>query len=215
MANLDVQPKKKGSVLPWILAAIAAVLLLLFFAKGCNGGDDHLTTEHDTATTTVEPAPADHTTTASGNWDNVDMNSPAVNYEEITDKNIEVRGNDQYGIYGLGENVLFDKGSASIKKDAESNLQQIAASINKRYANGEVRIFGYTDSTGDANANQQLAQQRAAAVQNWLSTNGKISSDKVSLHAVGEANPTSSNATEEGRKENRRVKIVARAANAR
>jgi len=33
---------------------------------------------------------------------------------EITDKNINVRGNDNYGIYG--ENILFDegKGNASV-----------------------------------------------------------------------------------------------------
>jgi outer membrane protein OmpA-like peptidoglycan-associated protein len=211
MANLDVQPKKRGGgMIMWILLALGLLLLLVLLAKGCSGSDD--SAEHH-ATDTTTAATAHTTTTAAdgtGTWDDVDFNAPAVQYQEITDKNIDVRGNDRYGIYGLGENVLFDKGSAEIKKDAEANLQQISASIGQRYKDGEIRIFGFTDSTGDAQANMQLAQQRAEAVRSWLSSKGNISNANISVQSMGETKPTANNATEEGREQNRRVNIVAR-----
>jgi outer membrane protein OmpA-like peptidoglycan-associated protein len=215
MANLDVQPKKRGgTMMTWILLAIGLLLLLVLLAKGCSG-EDHDADSHATDTMNVSHAEADHTAdgtaaTAAGTWNDVDFNAPAVRYEEITNRDIEVRGNDRYGIYGLGENVLFDKGSAEIKKDAEANLQQISASIGQRYKDGEIAIFGFTDSTGGAEANMQLAQQRAEAVRNWLSAKGNISNTNISVQSLGENKPTASNATEAGREQNRRVNIVAR-----
>lgn len=38
MANLDVQPKKR-SILPWILTALAALILLFLLSRGCNDNE--------------------------------------------------------------------------------------------------------------------------------------------------------------------------------
>ena len=54
---------------------------------------------------------------------------------------------------------------------------------------------------------------RAEAVRNWLTQNGNISQDRISVHPVGEADPVASNQTAEGRQQNRRVEIVARRGN--
>ncbi|GEO12274.1 OmpA family protein [Segetibacter aerophilus] len=210
MANLDVQPKKKGSILPWLLLALGLLALLFFLFKGCgkNEGDTNTTTamSSDSASTSATAS------AASSSWDDIDFNGPRANYEEITDSNINVRGNNNYGIYGVGENILFDKGKSDIRSAAEQNLQQISASIAKRYSGGEVRIYGYTDATGDAAANKQLAEQRAASVRSWLVKNGKVDEGRISLHPIGEAQPVASNATSEGRQQNRRVEIVAKGA---
>lgn len=204
MANLDVEPKKKSSILPWIIAAIAVILIILLLTKGCNR-------DKDTAVATDTTAAAANTmSTVDTSWGDVDFNAPPANYEEITDTSINVRGNSNYGIYGLGENILFDHGQATIKTSAEANLKQIAASIEKRYNGGNIRIYGFTDSTGTEAVNKELAEKRAEAVRNWLVTNGKIANDKISLHPVGEAQPTATNATAEGRQLNRRVEIVAK-----
>lgn len=208
MANLDVQPKKKGSMLPLILIALVVLALLAFLARGCgNDADDDATPHANDTVVATTPA-----TGVNNSWDDVNFDAPAVQYEEITNRDIEVRGNEHYSIYGLGEDVLFEKGSADIKNGAEANLQQIAASLNKRYNGGEVRIYGYTDSTGSADANRNLAQKRAESVRNWLTTKANISSDKTTVHSMGETQPASSNDTEGGRQQNRRVKIVARTA---
>ncbi len=210
MAELNVQPKKKTSFLPWLLLLLG-IAALLWFLLGRNRDNK------DVATTTAATTPSTDTSTANGaaantnaeNWSNVDFNAPAANYDEVTDKNINVRGNSNYAIYGMGENVLFDEGKATIRSDAEGNLKQITGSIGKRYNGGQVRVYGFTDAQGSAGSNKELAQQRADAVKNWLQNNG-IDASRISVNAIGEAQPVATNSTEAGRQQNRRVEIVAR-----
>jgi outer membrane protein OmpA-like peptidoglycan-associated protein len=204
MADLNVQPKKK-SMLPWILLILGLLALLFFLLRGCGDKDNDAVATTDT----VSAAPG-NTAAASGSWDDVDFNAPAATYPEITDTNITVRGNTNYGIYGLGENILFDEGKSTIKADAEENLKQITTSIAQRYKGADIRIYGYTDAVGSAGYNKELAEQRAQAVSAWLTANGNIGNDKISLQPVGEERPVATNATSEGRKQNRRVEIVAR-----
>lgn len=209
MADLDVQPKKRsGSVLPWILLALGIIALLIYLVRRNNAGDAVATTT-DSATTTVSNAANNTANAVRDWWDRVDFGAPAARYDEVTDKNIDVRGNDQYGIYGMNENVLFDEGKSTIRPQAEANLKQIASSIGKRYNGGPVRIYGHTDAVGSAGYNKELAEQRAEAVQAWLVKNGSISASNVTLHPVGESQPVASNNTEAGRQQNRRVEIVA------
>lgn len=206
MAELNVQPKKKTNFLPWLLLLLG-VLALLWFLFTRNKDDKEVA-----ATTTTAADTTTNTNNVTADWDSVDFNAPAVNYEEITDKNINVRGNSNYGIYGLGENILFDEGKAEIRSDAQANLKQIAGSIGKRYNGGEVRIYGFTDAQGTAAANKELAQQRADAVKGWLQSNG-MDAGHLSVNAIGEAQPVATNSTEAGRQQNRRVEIVARGGN--
>ena len=207
MAELNVQPKKKTNILAWILllAGIAALIWWLTRDK-----KEDVATTPTTDTMTTQPTVNN---TASTDWNGIDFNAPSVNYNEITDKNINVRGNNSYGIYGLGENILFDEGKSTLRTDAEANLKQITASISKRYNGGEVRVYGYTDSTGSTGANQELAQQRADAVKGWLQNNG-VDASRISVNAIGEARPVATNSTEAGRQQNRRVEIVARSGSA-
>jgi outer membrane protein OmpA-like peptidoglycan-associated protein len=211
MAELDVKPKDhKTAWWLWLLIALIALAVLFYFVRGCNATDDRTGTATGTDTSTT--AITDNTRVDSRDWNDIDFNAPGASYEEITDKNINVRGNDNYAIYGLGENVLFDTDKSSIRNDAEENLKQIASSLSKRFNEGEIRIFGYTDAEGSAGYNKKLAEERAESVRNWLVKNGNVTENKISVHPVGEAKPVASNTTEQGRQENRRVEIVARRA---
>jgi outer membrane protein OmpA-like peptidoglycan-associated protein len=219
MAELNVQPKKKTSWLPWLIAAIVLLSLIFLLSRGCNDNSNDTGAGADTTSATQNggaevgaTTPADGNMAGSGNWDNIDRNAPAASYEEITDRNIDVRGNDNYGIYSLGESVLFDTDKSTIRKNAEQNLGQIAASINKRFNGGEVRVYGFTDSVGSAGYNKELAEQRAAAVRSWLAANGGMDSSRISVNPIGEGRPVASNSTEQGRQQNRRVEIIARKA---
>lgn len=217
MADLDVQPKKKsGSILPWVLLGLGLLALIIFLARGCNDNNvkDGAATTTDSVTNTVSNTASTATERVRDWWDDVDFNAPAAKYDEITDRNVNVRGNNNYGIYGINETVLFDEGKSTIRSGAESDLKQIAASIGKRYNGGNIRVYGYTDAVGSAGYNKELAEQRAQAVQNWLVKNGNVSENRISVHPVGEANPVASNATEKGRQQNRRVEIVAHSGNA-
>lgn len=216
MAELNVQPKKKSSILPWLIAAIVVIGLLFFLLRGCNNNDQNGNGVDTTAaaSTSTDTTAAVRTTTPAnaGDWSNIDQNAPAASYQEITDKNIDVRGNDNYGIYSLGEDILFDNDKSTIRKSAEPNLKQIAASISQRFNGGDVRVYGFTDSVGSAGYNKDLAEQRAAAVRSWLATNAGIDSSRISLNPIGEGRPVASNNTAQGRQQNRRVEIIARKA---
>ncbi len=205
MANLDVQPKKKSFGWIWILLLLVIIGALYYYFKGRPAETDNVTTA-----TTVPAAADTEAGMASSNWDSIDRNSPSASYEEISDTNIFTRSNSSYSIYSLGENVLFDQGKSTINKSAEPGLKQVASSIEKRFANGEVRIYGYTDAAGTDIANKMLAQERAESVKNWLTANTKIGENNISLHPMGEAKPVATNATPDGRQQNRRVEIVAR-----
>jgi outer membrane protein OmpA-like peptidoglycan-associated protein len=213
MADLDVQPKKKSkSGLPWILLGLGVLALIIFLLRGCNDDNnaDSIGAAPDSSANNNNMAQAgDASTNAVADWwDNVDMNAPAASFDEITNKDISVRGNEKYGIYGIGESILFDEGKSSIKPQAEANLKQIVASVNKRYQGGNIRIYGYTDAVGSAGYNKELAEQRTEAVKNWLSKSG-IPTANLTTHPVGEAQPRASNDSQEGRRQNRRVEIVA------
>jgi general secretion pathway protein D len=74
-----------------------------------------------------------------------------------------------------------------------------------------VEIRGHTDDTGDAGFNLRLSQQRADSVRSYLISKG-IAADRLSALGLGETAPIASNATEEGRAQNRRVTLELRPA---
>ena len=133
-----------------------------------------------------------------------------VKFKEINLPDVSVRGDDDYSVYGLEEKVLFDTGKSDIKASASNALNQIVASIGQRYGKNQIQVMGFADSRGDKDFNKELSEQRAEAVKNWLTTNGKIDASRLSVEPMGEAMPAASNATAAGRKENRRVEIAVR-----
>ena len=214
MADLNVEPKKKTSVLPWLLLALAILAVVFFFTRD-NDNDDNTVMAADSTAAAPATIGADATpdnTRRDDDWANVDLKSPSQKYDEIENKDINVRGTNEYAVYDLGEHVLFAEGKSEIQKNAIANLKQVAASIKKRFDNGQVRLYGFTDSQGDQQSNLQLSEARAEAVRRWLITEGGIAESRISMNAKGEADPKESNASEEGRKENRRVQIVAKKA---
>ena len=70
-----------------------------------------------------------------------------------------------------------------------------------------VLIEGHTDSTGSVDHNLNLSQHRANAVLSLLASQGL---DRTRLEAIGFGmeRPMADNATNEGRRRNRRVELV-------
>lgn len=107
----------------------------------------------------------------------------------------------------LNENaVRFDTGKATLTAAAKANLNKLVP-VFKEYADTNIEIFGYTDSTGSSEFNLSLSQKRADAVKNYLSSNGLISS-RFKITGKGIADPIASNDTPEGRSQNRRVEFA-------
>jgi len=100
--------------------------------------------------------------------------------------------------------VTFDVDSATIKPSFTSTLAKVSE-VMTRYR-PSVQIVGHTDSTGAADYNQRLSEQRAEAVKNYLVAAG-ASAYSITTSGAGESQPRESNATEAGRAMNRRVEL--------
>ena len=159
------------------------------------------------------------------NWDEVDFTSPIVRYDEIQDRDVQVRASNpqpqaqgqqsqeqqppSYSIYEFDETVLFDLNKSDIRSQGTSKLDQIASSINQRFPNGQIRLYGFTDSIYTKEYNQTLSRQRAESVKDYLVQKG-IDASRISVQGEGQSDPVATNETAKGRQQNRRVEIVVR-----
>ncbi len=105
----------------------------------------------------------------------------------------------------LKNDILFSTGSAALKPEAKGDLQKIA-SILKKYPENQIVVIGHTDSTGSADLNQRLSEQRAQAVKIELIKAG-VNPNKVQVIGMGPSQPVAANNTETGRAQNRRVEL--------
>lgn len=101
----------------------------------------------------------------------------------------------------------FPSGRSEIDSENFALLQKVIRAIDE-YPTAKVTVMGHTDSVGDAQRNQELSQQRAQKVADFLVQVGQISSERVSARGHGESRPIASNDTKEGREENRRVEFM-------
>jgi outer membrane protein OmpA-like peptidoglycan-associated protein len=198
MANASNQPRKNNWII-WLIILLILILIGFYFFSHRN---TEVTAEAASDSSTIE-------STINSNWSGVEE-VQEQNYDEMQDSSVSVKGNDEYAVYSLDETVVFDSGKSQVSPRAEKKLQSIVSSAEKRFPNGDIRIYGYTDSVGDAAQNKLLAQSRAEAVKNWLLKNGNIKEQRISINPVGEGNPKASNGTKAGRLKNRRVEIAVR-----
>ncbi len=102
--------------------------------------------------------------------------------------------------------VLFETGKYALSSDAQLKLAKLSGII-QAHPGLNLAIEGYTDTTGTAEFNMTLSQQRADTVRTFLITQG-LSPDTITAKGLGESNPIADNSTAAGRKLNRRVEII-------
>ncbi len=113
------------------------------------------------------------------------------------------------GRVGFGDkDVHFSTGSATLAGDSQAVLDQTAQALQSN-TDWKMRIVGHTDSVGSSAANNQLAGQRATSVMQYLVSHG-VDQSRLSVDAKGASDPVSSNTTDTGRAENRRVELIKR-----
>ncbi len=102
------------------------------------------------------------------------------------------------------DRIFFEKGKAML---SENSIQQIErlATILKAYPKAEVKVGGYTDTTGNPEVNTKVSAERALAVAKSIQAQN-ISNPIVS-EGYGPLHPIADNATAEGRAMNRRVDL--------
>lgn len=111
----------------------------------------------------------------------------------------------------LNAAVLFPSGQATLIPDAQTLLNNVAISLAKLPPQFNIIIQGYTDNqpiaTTQFSSNWSLSAARAVTVVE-LFTSKSIDGTRLSAQGFGEFAPVASNATDDGRAQNRRVAIV-------
>jgi outer membrane protein OmpA-like peptidoglycan-associated protein len=99
----------------------------------------------------------------------------------------------------------FKVGSAELSANAQSALSSIAR-VLADYRLSVITVHGHTDDSGNPDSNQALSEKRALAVARHLVSEG-VAPDRILVVGHGAADPLASNASEDGRDENRRVEL--------
>ena len=132
-----------------------------------------------------------------------------VNTETAKDPNTDVEavtiGGQEYVQVSV-KNVNFRSGSADLEPYELTRLEPVLNALRK-HPNTRVHIEGHTDSDGSQTYNLQLSENRAKGVAFHLMDNG-ITRDRIQTYGYGEDRPIASNATLEGKRENRRVTFL-------
>jgi len=102
--------------------------------------------------------------------------------------------------------VLFDTGKYTLRPEAREKLAKISGII-LAYPDLRLAIEGNTDSVGGDAMNQELSEQRAAAVRDYLAQQN-IPLTSMTSRGFGKTQPVAPNDTAEGRQQNRRVEMI-------
>ena len=142
--------------------------------------------------------------------------------EKLTKLGLKVEVRDNRMLIQLPGDVLFDSGSARLKKDGEDILRRIAEVIrnDKDLNEREFQVAGHTDAKplkgGAFKDNRGLSAMRARSVLVFLTEptegddagGGGLDPDNWSAAGYAETDPVATNETPEGRQKNRRVELV-------
>lgn len=106
----------------------------------------------------------------------------------------------------MPSNITFGFDQSNLQPQFYPVLDNVANTLQE-YNQTIVEVAGHTDSVGTDAYNQQLSEQRAAAVGNYLMSRGLVR-DRFITVGAGETRPVASNDTDSGRAQNRRVEIT-------
>lgn len=108
-------------------------------------------------------------------------------------------------VVNMGD-VLFDTAKYTLRPPAREALAKLSG-IVLNYPGLKLTVEGHTDSTGTAEFNQKLSEQRANSVRDYLAAQ-RIDSGSITAAGFGPTMPVAENTTAAGRQKNRRVEII-------
>ena len=114
---------------------------------------------------------------------------------------------DKKGVTIVLENVQFPPNSPELTEREKHKLGRIAE-ILKQFPERDFLVTGHTARVGDERTSQVLSEQRAMAVADFLISKGACKKTRIITQGKGSREPAADNASEEGRKRNRRVEIT-------
>ena len=106
----------------------------------------------------------------------------------------------------MQNDILFGVGSSQLDSRAQEVLRAVAV-VLKKYDDTKVNVNGFTDTSGARTRNEELSQQRAAAVADVLVRNG-VQQRRLNVRGMGETNLRVQTADNVNEARNRRVEIL-------
>ncbi|QNI38282.1 flagellar motor protein MotB [Edaphobacter albus] len=111
-------------------------------------------------------------------------------------------------VVSLHEIGFFASGSAGVRKESTPTLRALAAML----PDSPLRVEGHTDNvpihTSRYSSNWELSTARASMIARFLLEHGTMHPNHVAAAGYAEFHPVASNATAQGRSQNRRVDII-------
>ena len=134
----------------------------------------------------------------------LDTRAETINiFENIAGVAVELRDKDL--ALTVASDLLFNSGSATLKKSAMGTLSNVASALNATYPNQSIVIMGYTDTDkitkSNFKSNWHLAFDRAWSVRDYLVSKG-VNKDRIAIESWGPTKPLATKAA------SRRVDIV-------
>ena len=103
-------------------------------------------------------------------------------------------------------NITFASNSSDLNQQFFAVLDSVAL-VLKEYDKTVIEVAGHTDNTGTKQLNQGLSERRASTVATYLTSRGTNGKRFITVGAA-DTHPVASNATPEGRQQNRRVELT-------
>lgn len=127
----------------------------------------------------------------------------------IDKKLVKIKKNDLWIEIEIKSSILYSSGSAQLQSKAVPVLRKVAKIVSD--FENQVQVEGFTDNvpidTDEFPSNWELSAARAASVVHLFSRYG-VKPQRLSAVGYAEFKPIAKNNTAEGRRKNRRVKII-------
>jgi len=198
------QERRGGSLLPWLLAAVALFAGLMWLSAR-----RHQLRQVQRPVATA-PAP---TARPQSNVVPVTPVSPAAAPEQQSAPAVSagalasaLEGNATLPARFVVPELTFRLDTAEIEPASAHMLDEVASAL-AAHPSAQVRIEGHTDATGNDDANMTLSKQRAESVKGYLTQHG-VSPAQLETAGFGASRPVADNDTPEGRAQNRRTELV-------
>lgn len=106
----------------------------------------------------------------------------------------------------LGAEILFEINKSTLRSEHFGALNPIVEYL-VTHPDRFVKVSGHTDNSGSESHNLSLSKKRADVVAEYLVNNG-VDIGRVNTFGFGSSKPIGTNASEQGRKKNRRVELL-------
>lgn len=224
---LELLEKDEPGFWPWVIAALAVLLMLVSAARQLDSIPRYIETS---ATDRLATLPLEAVTFTADGRDlkvagsidpDVDRNAlferltsidgVRVVYDELTviDPAAETRAQKALWLESLRQidvsGVAFEPNSATIAPGSDTSLIDLA-NLLRQAPELRIRVAGHTDNTGRAAVNLELSRSRARSVADYLADRG-VAVDQLIAQGYGDTQPVADNGIESGRARNRRIEI--------